>query len=180
MLLSTNAHDQVLSKSYSKTWLLGTPCYYLHICILFMILFIMHPSWYTASFIRCMCIKQSTRWRWEIERNPWYQEHTAHLMVIRKSNMRRAIQVIPILANTKLQATSFATYETSSKISLVLDALNSAYFLKYKMAASEEDGVFWFYVNTRQVNASKDLLHHRSTVYKYSHACLQGSISTLI
>ena len=46
---------------------------------------------------------------------------------------------------------------------LSYDTQSPIYLLEYTMAANDglfkEDRAFWFYVDTCQVNASKDLLH---------------------
>ena len=50
-----------------------------------------------------------------------------------------------------------------------------SHLLEYTMPTNhsllEEDGVFWFYVNTHQVNASNDLLHHSAAYYSRQTAC---------
>ena len=75
---------------------------------------------------------------------------------------RRATEVF---FTSKSQVSSFTAYNWTARPSKILlyDASSPAYLLEYTMAASdglfEEDGVFWFYVGTCQVNASKNLLH---------------------
>ena len=53
---------------YRKRWLLGAPCYWRIL-----------SSWYTASFVKRMCIKRAHDGQQEIE---WKRWHIAHLMVI--------------------------------------------------------------------------------------------------
>ena len=73
------------------------------------------------SLYKCMCIKYSIRWWWEIKWKPLHQEHAAHLMVILKSRKEELHWFFPLLANTKSQAMHiFVVYDyRSSKISPV-------------------------------------------------------------
>ena len=44
-------------------------------------------------------------------RDPWHQEHPAHLMVILKSKKEELLRFFLLLASKKSQATSFAVYD---------------------------------------------------------------------
>ena len=81
---------------------------------------------------------------------------------------RRVTLFSPLLANTKSQHASFVAYDCSDwitteeacKISSIR-RLEPGYPFEYTLAAShglfEEDGAFWFYVSTCQVNASNTI-----------------------
>ena len=89
-------------------------------------------------------------WEVELSENHSIKSiHSIHLW----SNTRRATQVL-VLGSTKSQATPFVTYKTTTEI---FPLQSPTYILESTMAVIHslmEDGVFWFYINTWQVNVS--------------------------
>ena len=83
-------------------------------CILFIRR--MLPSWYTASFIKHMCID---RVHDGSERSGKYygtkSMHVVHLMVILTSNKEELHRFLTLLAKTKSQATSFVAYNWTTR-----------------------------------------------------------------
>ena len=121
----------------------------------------MLPSLCKGSFIKHMCITKSTQWRREVEWKPWYQEHAVHLMVTLKSNKEELYRFSCFYTS---QFSSFVAYNWKTKPSKISPVRRVDPHIEYTMPAVfdglfKEDRVFWLYVDTCQVNASKDLLH---------------------